>query len=59
MNATLRRILIAAVFLLILWAIWSRTYIVVFGHFTDLLWMLGLMVVAFLLVDHYFNREKR
>ncbi len=60
MNAVaIRRIVLAAVFLFVLWAIWSRTFIFVWLRGTDLLILLAGLAVVFLLVDHFLNRERR
>ncbi len=59
MATTLRRLALAAIFLLILWGIWSRMTIIIIGRFTDLLLMFGVLVVAFLVLDHILNRERR
>ncbi len=57
-GTTARRLLLAAAFLIILWQIWTRVHIVVFARLTDLALLVGILVVAFLLLDHYLNRER-
>lgn len=59
MSTTVRRIVLAVVFLAIAWLIWDRVHIIVFMRGLDLLILLGVLGALFLVVDHLLNRERK
>ena len=59
MNTTVRRILLAIVFIAIFWVIWDRVHIIVFMRGLDLLILLGVLGALFLVIDHFLNRERK
>ena len=59
MSTTVRRILLAIVFIAIFWVIWDRVHIIVFMRGLDLLILLGVLGAVFLVIDHLLNREHK
>lgn len=59
MSTTVRRILLAIVFIAIFWVIWDRVHIIVFMRGLDLLILLGVLGALFLVIDHFLNRERK
>ncbi len=59
LSVTVKRFLLLAAFLFILWQIWSRVVIFVRADLTELVVLIAVIAVIFLLIDHLINHEAK
>jgi hypothetical protein len=58
LNTNLRRLLLLLIFVVIVWQIWSRVHIIIFGTWGDLFIIMAILAVLFLLIEHYLNHDR-